>query len=123
MHRMDIGPTVAAIERPIRRPRTKKLGSISSSCKRIACIDTQKIARPLRGLATCCVCFLLTQVAKDMQNKPNLLSAWLACWFRVSAPGKRVMNPMSKDGDSLARRLSIAYIIFQGQYKLCYDNH
>src|SRR5258707_12889965 len=113
MHRMDIGPTVAAIERPIRRPRTKKLGSISSSCKRIACIDTQKIARPLRGLATCCVCFLLTQVAKTC--KPNLLSAWLACWFRVSAPGKRVMNLMSKDGGLLGAKVEYSIYIFQGQ--------
>src|SRR5438128_7219519 len=28
--------------------------------------------------------------SEDMQSKPNLLSAWLACWFRVSAPGKRL---------------------------------
>src|SRR6266567_7490333 len=48
MHNIHIGPTTAAIERPITRPRTKRLTSIFSSLV----LAHKKLARPLRGLAS-----------------------------------------------------------------------
>src|SRR5438874_7145589 len=58
MHSKPIGPTSAAIEKPIKRPRTKKLASISFS---LVLFDTiKKVAKPsMRGLATGDICFFL----------------------------------------------------------------
>src|SRR5438105_10016723 len=58
MHSKQIGPTTAAMEKPIKRPRTKKLVSISFS---LVLFDTiKKVAKPsMRGLATGDICFFL----------------------------------------------------------------
>src|SRR6266571_4191634 len=58
MHNKQIGPTTDAMEKPIKRPRTKKLASISFSLVLFNAI--KKVAKPsMRGLATGDICFFL----------------------------------------------------------------
>src|ERR1700694_2798030 len=86
IHKMHMGPTAAAIETPMSRPRKKKLASISVFPPVYkhwldSILTDKKVARPSRGLATFLSAFLAAERHVKQTKPPGGLVGLLLAYY------------------------------------------